>query len=113
MSGRPNRKQLAKEADRKFREALTGQAVFIYGTTGLTEQGGVQLVREYSASPGIALVHKVRIVADLVTVHAYTGLRVIPVDDEGQSVPAKVMDESGEVEFPLHIHSVRFAEPDN
>lgn len=112
MSGLTNSERAArKEADRKFREALTEWPAFRPGSTVLTEEGGVEVVQEYTTSQGIALVHKVRIVADGISMHAYTGLRVIPVDDDSNAQSPKEMDVSGEVEFPIHVHSVRFSEP--
>lgn len=102
-----------KEADRQFREALIERPAFGYGGTALTEHGGVEVVEEYSTNQGLALVRVVRIVADNITVRAYAGLVVTPVGDDSGLQPPQVMGVSGEVEFSLHVYSVRFSEPES
>jgi hypothetical protein len=98
-----------KEKDASFREALVAHGEFRNGVTVL-EHGCVEVSDVYaSGDTGVRRVRKVTIISDKVTIHAYNGLRVVPVDDESGHQPAQIMGIAGEVDFDLAVHSVRFA----
>lgn len=109
LSGQTNSQKLAqKEADARFRASLIEHGEFRNGVTGL-QLGSVQVSEQYVIGDGTRRVRKVVIVSDKVTVHAYEGLRVQPVDDESGQQQAQIMGVTGEVDFDLSVHSVRFA----
>lgn len=97
-----------RDADESFRVALVAHGEFRNGITVL-ELGSVQVSEQYVIGNGTRRVRKVAIVSDRVTVRAYDGLRVLPVDDDSNHQPSQTMGVTGEVDFDLSVHSVRFA----
>ncbi len=108
VSYKTKTQRLAQRAvDTRFRQALIEHGPFRYGITVL-ENGIVELLEHYISKDGVKRVLRVAIVSDKVTVHAYNGLRVEPVEDESGHQYAQTMGITGEVDFDLSVHSVRF-----
>lgn len=108
MSDKTNSQRLAQRAvDLRFRQALIEHGAFRYGVTVL-EDGSVELSEQYVTREGARRALRVAIVSDKVSMHAYNGLRVVPVEDESGHQPAQTMGITGEVDFDLSVHSVRF-----
>lgn len=111
MSYMTNSQRLTQRAvDTRFRRALIEHGSFRYGVTAL-DDGNVELSEQYVFGEGVKRALMVAIVSDKVSMHAYEGLRVEPVEDESGHQPAQTMGISGEVDFDLSVHSVRFATP--
>lgn len=108
MSGQTNQRLEQSAVDTRFRQALTEHGQFRYGVTVL-EDGNVELSEQYVPGEGVKRALRVAIVSDKVSMHAYEGLRIEPVEDESGHQPAQTMGISGEVDFDLSVHSVRFA----
>ncbi len=109
MSDKTNSQRLAQRAvDLRFRQALVEHGAFRYGVTVL-EYGSVELSEQYASGEGVKRTLRVAIVSDKISMHAYNGLRVEPVEDESAHQPVQTMGITGEVDFDLSVHSVRFA----
>lgn len=108
MSGTSNSQRFAQQKiDAGFRQALVEHGTFRYGITVL-ENGSVELSEHYVTVDGARRALRVAIVSDKVSILAYEGLQVEPVEDESGQQPALTMGIEGEVSFDLCVHSVRF-----
>jgi len=109
LSDKTNSQRLAQRAvDLRFRQALIEHGPFRFGAT-LLEDGNIELSEQYVSGEGVKRALKVAIVSDKVSMHAYNGLHVEPVEDESAHQSAQTMGITGEVYFDLSVHSVRFA----
>jgi hypothetical protein len=109
MSYRVSRSQ-QKDIDTKFRAALLALGEIRHRYTLVSRTGTVELSQQWVSSPHVATVQRLRVyLGEAVSPTAYKGLRVMPVDDESSQQAPQWMGESGEVDFDLSVHSVRFS----
>ena len=110
LSSPVDSRRLKIEANERFRAALVSHGEFRYGSTLVAESGFVS-VRQGRAEDSVLQVLNVRVEGEGITPAAFRGLRVVPVDDESINQPTQTMGKSGEVNFSLTVHSVRFEQP--
>lgn len=100
--------RVQRETDEQFRVALLSHGAFKYGITTVVDSGSVSVKRGWVKEGVGRQVLKVSFEGEDITPTAYSGLQVVPVEDDSGYQAMQTMGKNGEVCFDLCVHSVLF-----